>query len=269
MQGRSRSMMELEKSGLNRFSKIAVIANMKPIFSTNKESIDSAVTKIINSNHRSLPVVDSKLRVLGILTASDILDSFLIGQDFSQTVTEIMHRDVLTCNYDDTIGFVLQKFKMSRRGRFPLTKGGSLEGIVSERDIVKYFANMNFQNKIESIMTTKPLFISPHITILDAIKTIVNTHYRRLPILENNKVVGLIMANDLLKVMKMQNYKFSLLQDQLSTVMIKNVISVRKDEDVSVAIKTMMVHDIDGVIVSDNQKLEGILTERNILEHIN
>jgi len=262
-------MMELEKSGLDRFSKIISIANLRPIFCTNKESIDSAVTKIINSNHRSLPIVDAKLRILGIVSASDILDSFLIGQDFFRSITEIMHRDVLTCEYNDTIGFVLQKFKMSRRGRFPVTRNKRLVGIVSERDIVKFFVNMNFQNKIESIMTTKPLFVSPNISILDAIKTMVNTHYRRLPIVENNKFVGLIIANDLLKVLKAQNYKFSLLQDHLSTVMIKNVISARKEDDISFAIKAMMVHDIDGVIVSDNQKLEGILTERNILEHIN
>lgn len=262
-------MMELEKSGLNRFSKIATIANMRPLFCTNKESIDSTVAKIINSNHRSLPVVDSKHHIVGIVTATDILDSFLIGQDFFHHVTEIMRRDVLVCNHDDTIGFVLQKFKMSRKGRLPITKTEKLVGIVSERDIVKYFANLNFQNKIESVMTKKPIFISPNITILNTIKTMINTHYRRLPVVENNKLVGLIMANDLLRILKSKNYRFSMLEDKLSTVMIKNVISSRKEDDISTAIKAMMVHDIDGVIVSDNQKLEGILTERNILEHIN
>jgi predicted transcriptional regulator len=262
-------MIDLEKSGLNRFAKISTIANMKPIFCTIKDSIDTVVSKIINSNHRSLPVIDKKHHIIGIVTASDILESFLIGQDFSNPIEEIMHREVLTCNYDDTIGYVLQKFKMSRRGRFPIKKEDNLIGIVGERDIVKYFANMNFQNKIESIMTKKPLFITPHVSILSAIKTMVNTHYRRLPIIENTKLVGLIMANDLLKILKFQNYKFSMLEDKVETIMIKNVISTKKEEDISVAIKMMMVHDIDGVIIVDNQKVEGILTERNILEHIN
>jgi len=262
-------MIELEKSGLNRFARISSIANMKPVFCTMKDSIDTAVIKIINSNHRSLPVVDTKLRIMGIVTSSDILDSFLIGQDFSRPASEIMHRDVLTCNYDDTIGFVLQKFKMSRRGRLPLKKEGSLAGIVSERDIVKYFVNSNFQNKIETMMTKKPLVIPSNISILNAIKTMVNTHYRRLPVVDGSKLVGLIMSNDLLKVLKIKNYRFSMLEDKLETVMIKNIISARKEEDISAAIKMMMVHDVDGIIVAEGQKLEGILTERNILEHIN
>lgn len=262
-------MIDLEKSGLNRFSRISTIANMHPVFCNNRDSIDSAVTKIINSNHRSLPIVNSKQKIIGIITAVDIIDSFLIGQDFSHPISEIMHRDVLSCNNDDAIGFTLQKFKMSRRGRFPLTKNTKLSGIVSERDIIKYFANIDFQTTIESVMTSKPLFVSPRISILNAMKTIVNTHYRRLPVVDGNKLVGLVMANDLLKVLKARNYRFSELQDPISTIMVKNLVTVKKNEEISVAIKMMMVHDIDGVIVSDNDRLQGILTERNILEQIN
>jgi len=262
-------MMELEKSGLNRFARITTISNNKPIFCVSTDNIDSAVTKIISSGHRSLPVIDEKDNIVGIVTAADIMDSFLIGQDFSHPVSEIMHRDVMTCNYDDTIGFILQKFKMSRRGRLPITQNKKLVGIVSERDIVKYFVNINFQRKVESTMTSKPLFVASSISILEAIKTIVNTHYRRLPINDSGKLVGFIMANDLLKVLKTRNYRFSQLQDSLATVMIKNIVTVRKEDDISSAIKAMIVHDIDGVLVSDNNRLEGILTERNILEQIN
>lgn len=261
-------MIELEKSGLNRFARITTIANTKPIFCGEKDSIDFVVTKIINSSHRSLPVVDNKGKIVGIATAADIIDSFLIGQDFSHPIREVMHRDVLTCNDEDTIGFVLQKFKMSRRGRLPIQNEKRLVGMISERDIVKYFVNINFQNKIESAMTKKPLFISPELSILNAMKTIVNTHYRRLPIVESGKLVGLIMANDLLKTLKLQSYKFSLLQDPILSVMVKNVVTVKKEVDISASVNAMMVHDIDGVIVADNGKLEGIITERNILEQI-
>lgn len=262
-------MIELEKSGLNRFSKITTISNLHPISCAVSETIDSAVAKIIDSAHRSLPVVDKNSKIVGIVTSADILDSFLIGQDFSHPVSEVMHRDVLTCNADDTIGFVLQKFKMSRKGRFPVKKEGKLVGIVSERSFVQYFANINFENKLESIMTKKPLFVSSNISIIDAMKTIVNTHYRRLPVVSDNKLVGFVMSGDLLKILRIRNYKFSLLQNPISSVMIKNLITVKKDADISAAIKAMLVHEIDGVLVSDDDRLEGIVTERNILEQIN
>lgn len=262
-------MIELEKSGLNRFTKISTIANMKPIFCSDKDKIETAVEKLIKANHRSLPIINSKEKIVGILTATDILDSFLIGQDFTHKISEIMHHDVLTVEFDNTIGYVLQKFKMSRRGRMPVKKGDKLVGMISENDIVKFFVNVNFQSQISSIMTMKPLFTNSSTSILTAIKTVVNTHYRRIPIVDGGKLVGLIMANDLLRILKERNYRFSMLQDSLYTAMIKNVITIKKDYDVSAAIKMMLVHEIDGVIVSDSQKLEGIITERNILEQIN
>lgn len=262
-------MIDLELSGLNRFTRITTIANMKPIFCRENESIDSVVGKIINSNHRSIVVVDSKQKITGIVTAAEILDSFLIGQEFSLPISGIMHRDVLTVESDNTIGYVLQKFKMSRRGRFPVKRENKLVGIVGENDIVKFFSNLNFETKIESIMTKKPLFLNMTNSILNAMKSIVSSHYRRLPVVDGGKLIGLVMANDMLKLLKERNYRFGLLQNPISTVMIKNVITAKKEEDVSVAVKMMLVHEIDGVVVADNQKLEGIITERNILEQIN
>jgi CBS domain-containing protein len=72
-----------------------------------------------------------------------------------------------------------------------------------------------------------------------------------------------------MKILKIRNYKFSLLQNPISSVMIKNLITLKRDADISAAIKAMLVHEIDGVLVSDDDRLEGIVTERNILEQIN
>jgi len=262
-------MIDLEKSGLNRFTSITTIASMKPVYCHDKDSIDAVIKKIIDSRHRSIPILGKNGSVSGIVTATDILNSFMTGMDFSKPISGIMVHDVLSVNSHDTIGYVLQKFKVSRRSRFPVLHDGKLAGIVSDFDIVKFFVDSSFGEKTENVMTRKPFFIQPSISIMNAVKTMVNSHYRRLPVVDSGKIAGLVIANDLLKILKERNYAFPALEDKISSVMIKNPITVKQTDDISAAIKTMMVHEIDGVLVSEDAKLEGILTERNILEQIN
>ena len=51
--------------------------------------------------------------------------------------------------------------------------------------------------------------------------------------------------------------------------MIKNIFTVKKNDDLSVAIKIMETKGIGGLpVVDDKKKLEGIITERDILEKI-
>jgi len=58
----------------------------------------------------------------------------------------------------DSIEFVLQKIKLSRRGGLPILKKRKLVGMVSERDFVKYFDKVKFGKNVGEIMTKKPFF---------------------------------------------------------------------------------------------------------------
>jgi predicted transcriptional regulator len=52
-------------------------------------------------------------------------------------------------------------------------------------------------------------------------------------------------------------------------MMVKNVFTITKDKDLSDAIKIMKSKNVDGLPVVDNENhLEGIITERDILEQI-
>jgi len=263
--GRNRDMMELEKAGLNRFKKIVAIAKLDPVFSKDLDSINKVIKKILSTGYRKIPII-SKNKLAGIAAITDILDAFLRKQNFDEAVSSIMTRDVIFCDAEDTIGFVLQKFKLSRRGSFPVIQDKKLVGMVSERDFVKYFANLEFGIKVEEAMTRKPFFLSSSATVQDCLKSVVNTRYRRLPILQNKKLVGIVTAIDLLKYITRKGIS---LGRPVDSIMIKNVVTISEDKDLSEAIKTMKTRDIGGIPVIDKAyKLEGIITERDILEEI-
>jgi len=260
----------LEFAGLKRETKIITIANLNPATCETSDKIFDAIYTIFKTGHRRLPIVSKKNNLEGIITITDLLDAFLRRQDFNEKLETIMVRDIITCKEDDSIDFVLKKLKMSRRGGLPIIDiEKKLVGIISERDFIKFFTNIEFGISVKDVMTKKPFFISPEISILDCLKTIVNARYRRLPVVKNKKLVGIVTSLDLLEYIKNHGYNFDELDEPLDLIMKKDVFTIPEDSDLSDAIKVMRAKDVGGILVIDkNKNLDGIVTERDILGEI-
>jgi CBS domain-containing protein len=158
---------------------------------------------------------------------------------------------------------------MSRRGGFPIASKGKLVGMVGERDIVKHFDNVNFGIVVEDVMTKKPFFVHSHITILDALRSMANSRYRRLPLVSDRKLVGIITALDILKYIRDNGYNFVSLMQPLKGIVIDEVLSIERKHEISDAIKLMKKKNIGGLPVTDSKGiLEGFITERDIVEII-
>ncbi|MCX8154197.1 MAG: CBS domain-containing protein, partial [Candidatus Bathyarchaeota archaeon] len=75
-------------------------------------------------------------------------------------------------------------------------------GIVTERDIiVKCLAKeLNPREvKAKDIMSSPVISIEPDVEMLEAAKVMVSRMIRRLPVVENNKLVGIITTSDMIK----------------------------------------------------------------------
>jgi acetoin utilization protein AcuB len=141
--------------------------------------------------------------------------------------------------------------------------------MISERDIIRRFSSVNFGITVEEAMTKKPFFLNPNVSILDAIKSMVNTHYRRLPLVKDKKLVGIFTSADALSYLKENDFNFSALSAPVSQTFAKEVYYIEKNKDLSEAIREMVMKDVGGLTVVDEDKnLEGIITERDILEEI-
>jgi len=82
-------------------------------------------------------------------------------------------------------------------------------------------------------------------------------------------LVGIVTSSDLLKYIHKSGYSFDALDEPIDDIVIKNVYTLRPDDDVSRAANTMVSRRVGGLLVVSGQNtLEGILTERDILEHI-
>jgi len=260
--------VELEKVGINRKNKIITISSLNPLVAHVEERLFEVCKKLSESGHRSLPVVDKKMQLKGIVTITDIFSLFLSGGDMNSFVETIMSREVVGCDADETIDYVLQKMKISKRGRLPVTSNRKVVGIVSETDFILITKELSvFDNiVIDEVMTRKPFFVLPSFSVRDVIRTMVNGKYRRLPVVENGNLVGYITSTLLFRKFVENLFSEEFLSKKISEVMTKNPITVKTSESLSNVLKKIKEKKISSMLIVDEKgKLEGIFTERDYI----
>jgi CBS domain-containing protein len=85
--------------------------------------------------------------------------------------------------------------------------GGRLAGIVTERDIMRRVVAQGLDpatTTLGQIMTRDPDTLSPDDSALDALEIMRLRHYCHLPVVEGDRVVGMVSVRDLYEVMKVE-----------------------------------------------------------------
>jgi CBS domain-containing protein len=118
-------------------------------------------------------------------------------------VSEIMIRDVITVKETDTVKKVVDLMaNYSISGLMITNEKGFPVGIVSEGDIIKKVFNKNRYPgsvKVSEIMTKHLVTITPSYNLMDTVLLMRKQGISKLPIVENNKLVGYVTKSDLLE----------------------------------------------------------------------
>ena len=114
-------------------------------------------------------------------------------------VSERMTEKPITVDASATAGEVARIMKEKNIGTVLVTEGDRLKGIVNDRQIAtKVIASgMDPENTMVSeFMTRDPVTASPDMMICDAADIMGENGFRRIPIVENERVVGILSAAD-------------------------------------------------------------------------
>jgi CBS domain-containing protein len=115
-------------------------------------------------------------------------------------VKDIMSTDIVSLRQDDTIQRAAQLMKQHDVGSIPVCDQNNIVGIVTDRDItlrcVADGQDIN-QQKVSSVMTSNPVVGSPDMNVNDAVRIMSDKQIRRLPIVENNSLVGIVALGDI------------------------------------------------------------------------
>jgi CBS domain-containing protein len=115
-------------------------------------------------------------------------------------IKNIMTKTVTTITPEDTVERAAQMMKEHNVGSIPVCRGEEVVGIITDRDIALRSSAQGqnvHQQQVREIMSSNPVTGTPNMDVHEAARLMSERQIRRLPIVENNKVVGIVALGDL------------------------------------------------------------------------
>lgn len=138
-------------------------------------------------------------------------DELAAGQPKYESVTKYMVgvANLVTFSPDQTIQEVIDIIiNKGISGAPVLDKDRKLVGIISEKDCLRIIVDQAYHNlptsdrKVSDYMTAKVKTLSPNSDVVEAANEFLNSPIRRLPIVEDGKLIGQVSRRDILKASK-------------------------------------------------------------------
>ena len=115
-------------------------------------------------------------------------------------VLDMMNKDVKTIEPDNTVQEAAAKMSKHSIGSLIVIKNGSLQGIVTERDIMTKLVSKALDSSktmVSQIMTKAVVMISPGRDVEDAAEVMVERGIKKLPVLKGDKLIGIVTSMDI------------------------------------------------------------------------
>lgn len=255
--------------------------------------IYDAVQIMTREGFRRIPIANPGTKTLeGIITATDIVDYLGGGKKFemierkhggnifkaiNEPVRLIMTKDVVTVSASSKISDAIKLMIEKNLGGLPVVDlQNRVRAIITERDIVNIFADKISGARVGELMSEKVVTALPKTTIFEAEKTMISQGFRRLPIISDGKVVGIITAMDIIQFFgsgkvfeKLRSGTIiQVLNAPALEIATKEVTTIEPQADAGQAAKLMRDRNVGAILVIERGKLVGIITERDFFKLI-
>lgn len=126
------------------------------------------------------------------------------------TVGELMQREVVTLGAHDTLELAEDIMRLGRIRHMPVVAGDKLVGLLSQRDLFRAAISSVLQFrpkaekewlariKVEEVMIRKIVTTTPETPVREAARLLVEKKIGCLPVLEGERLVGLLSESDCL-----------------------------------------------------------------------
>ena len=126
---------------------------------------------------------------------------------------------------------------------------------------------------VKDFMTRKVVYISPNTTIAHAADMMREQKLHRLPVIENDQLVGLVTEGTIAeaspsKATSLSIYEMNYLlnKTKVGDVMIRDVVTISQFSSLEDATYLMLKNKIGILPVVDNEQLYGVITDRDIFK---
>ena len=109
---------------------------------------------------------------------------------------------VYTIGADDSVYQAIKLMAEKGIGALVVTDGDSIAGIITERDYARKVVLMDRSSKetpVRDIMSKAVRFVRPQQTTDDCMALMTERRMRHLPVIENDRLIGMVSIGDLVK----------------------------------------------------------------------
>lgn len=123
------------------------------------------------------------------------------------SVADIMTKKLITFTLDTQVLSAIDQLISKKISGAPVVdKDGNLLGMLSEIDCMQTFMQSTYHNEmgglVKDYMSDKVSFIPSTMGIMDVAEYFLETHFRRLPVVDNGKLVGQVSRRDVLRAIQ-------------------------------------------------------------------
>ena len=183
----------------------------------------------------------------------------------SITVREVMTPDCLTANPNDDLMQIAQAMMSQGVTCVVGIENQKAVGMLTQMDLVHHLATCKekLSGTLVDCMSNPVISVYPEQSIWDATELLEEHRIKRLPVLEEGILVGIITQTDLIRaVYACGSYK------EVNAILKPHVGTLTPDKSVEECISMMSKKNLSCLVICEDDKPVGIVSERDILERI-
>ena len=122
-------------------------------------------------------------------------------------IEDIMVQKVITIDANTTISDAAKLMNIHEIGCLIVTEKGKVVGVVTERDVLRKVVEQSKnpkKTKTSEIMSKRLVVGTPHMEIPDAVRLMLQKKIKKLPIVIDGKVVGLVTLTDIARTTRIE-----------------------------------------------------------------
>ena len=159
------------------------------------------VAQLMINRKSRLAVFDKEGRLIGIVTASDLIKSLPDAYETEIKVDDFMTKGIVVTGEEESVISVARIMGRQRIGSVIITRREEPFGIFTERDLLTAFLakGRTLFTEVGPDCSSPLLTISAGTSVHIAATTMALKHVRRLPVVRNGKLIGIVTARDLVE----------------------------------------------------------------------
>jgi len=181
-------------------------------------------------------------------------------------VSQVMSKDVLTTGPNESVAFAAMRMSARDVSCIIVLDDDRIAGILTETDLLRRTMAQGKdarQTKVADAMSSPVQTAVSDMSVLEASKLMDAKHIKRLPIVGEGRLEGIVTQTDLTRVLT-----FYGTWKDVSEIMSSNVTCIDKEASATEAALLMASENISSLAVVSGKRAVGIITERDLLKRV-